>query len=76
LLLQAAAAGEGVALGRQLLATDDLRQNRLVRLFQIEVPDAYSYHVVWRGGTARDDAIATFRRWLREALSIVRFGTG
>jgi LysR family glycine cleavage system transcriptional activator len=65
LLLQAAVAGDGVALARGLLAYDDLRAGRLVRLFDIEVADAYSYYVVWRqAGKTKDSSIATFVQWL------------
>jgi LysR family transcriptional regulator, glycine cleavage system transcriptional activator len=49
LLLQAATAGQGVALARAALAGDDLAAGRLVRLFDVEIEDDYSWFVVYRG---------------------------
>ena len=46
LLLKAAEAGEGVALARRLLVGTDLEAGRLVRLFEVEAVDAYSYYFV------------------------------
>jgi len=70
LLLQAAAAGEGIALGRGLLATDDLRAGRLVRPFDIEIDDAYAYFAVWKPQVkGRDTGAETFTRWLAESMT-------
>ncbi len=64
MLLQAAAAGQGIALARAALAEDDLRSGRLVRLFDVAIPDEYAYFVVWRPGGPRQNAVDAFRRWL------------
>jgi LysR family glycine cleavage system transcriptional activator len=48
LLLQAAAAGQGMALARSALAQDDLAAGRLVRLSDIEIEDDYGWFIVWR----------------------------
>lgn len=65
LLLQAAVAGQGVALARSVLAADDLAAGRLVRLCDIAVQDDYSWFVVWREPLSceRADFLA-FQRWL------------
>ncbi len=68
LTLDIAAAGGGVALGRQLLAEADLRAGRLVRLFDVSIPDTYAYHLVWLPQSPMADAIAKFRRWLQGEL--------
>lgn len=66
LVLQAAADGQGVALGRLTLAGDDLRKGRLVRLFDLVLPNDYSYWIVYpRLATQRPD-LAAFRGWLLE----------
>ena len=64
LVLQAALQGQGVALGRLTLAERDLREGRLVRPFDLAVPNDYSYWLVHpRAKAEREDASA-FRAWL------------
>jgi DNA-binding transcriptional LysR family regulator len=65
LLVQAAIDGQGVALARAALVVDDLASNRLVRLFDIAVPDEYAWYLVWREPLACDaESHARFRDWL------------
>ena len=65
LLLQAAIAGQGIALARGVLAADDLAAGRLVRLFDIEAEDDYGWFVVWREPLRCDRAdFEAFRDWL------------
>src|SRR5688572_30384217 len=68
MLLEAAAAGEGVALARSLFAIDDLASGKLVRLFEGSVEDAFSYYVLWHAGAPLSSLGAAFRDWLREEL--------
>lgn len=64
LLLRAALDGQGVALGRQWLAVDELRAGRLVTPFDIAVRDDFAYWLVWpTGKTLKPDA-ARFRDWI------------
>ena len=65
LLLQAAANGQGVALGRATLAADDLAAGRLIRLFDIAIEDEYGWDLVWREPLQCDknDFIA-FKEWI------------
>ncbi|MBV6416391.1 MAG: Glycine cleavage system transcriptional activator [Steroidobacteraceae bacterium] len=72
MLLEAAAAGEGVALARSLFAVDDLARGRLVRLFDIEAEDAFGYYLTWHLGAPLSPAGATFRDWLRTEISAPR----
>lgn len=48
LLLQAAAAGQGIALARGVLAADELATGRLVRVGQVAMEDSASWFLVWR----------------------------
>jgi LysR family transcriptional regulator, glycine cleavage system transcriptional activator len=70
LLLQAAVQGQGVALGRLVLAADDIEAGRLVQPFDFTLPNDYSYWLVYpRASAARYDVTA-FREWiLSEARS-------
>jgi LysR family glycine cleavage system transcriptional activator len=69
LLLQAAASGEGVALARGLLALDDLRSGRLVRLFDVSVADRYSYYLVRPLRAAPNPVLGDFQNWLARTIA-------
>ncbi|MEO1975123.1 MAG: LysR substrate-binding domain-containing protein [Paracoccaceae bacterium] len=72
LVIEAALRGEGVALGRSALVTDDISAGRLVSLFpDITLPAGRGYDLVYRDGEADDPRISALRNWLRsEILSI------
>jgi len=63
-LLDAAAAGLGIALARRVYAEDDLRSGRLVRLLDVAIPDSSSYFFVWRADHPQIDAVHALRDWL------------
>lgn len=69
ILLEAAAAGEGVALVRSLFVLDDLKSGRLVRLFDIAIEDSYAYYATWHLGTPRSSIAEAFLSWLRSELA-------
>jgi LysR family transcriptional regulator, glycine cleavage system transcriptional activator len=64
LVIQAAIAGEGVALGRSALITEDLAAKRLVRPFDIQLKAALAYYVVLPPGSLARPKVAAFRDWL------------
>ena len=66
LALQAARLGDGVALGRWMLAADDLKAGRLVQPFKAVLPYDFSYWLVHpRPLTGRRD-VAAFKAWVLE----------
>jgi LysR family glycine cleavage system transcriptional activator len=67
-LVDAAAAGAGIALVRSSLAERDLRRGSLVRLFDVAVPAPYSYWIVWNPATPKAALIDKFRQWLQGHL--------
>lgn len=67
LILKAAIAGEGVALGRSALLENDLRAGRLVRPMQATRPADYGYYIVSPEATADLPKIAAFRSWILES---------
>ncbi|MBL4907531.1 MAG: transcriptional regulator GcvA [Sneathiella sp.] len=70
MVLTAAMAGHGVALGRSTLAADDLAAGRLVKPFDVELKAGNAYFVVCPEETADRPKIVTFRNWLlKEAAS-------
>ncbi len=66
LVLEAAAAGQGVALGRRSLALADLASGRLVIPFGPIVPSQNKYYIVYPPTKAAQPSLAAFRDWLLE----------
>jgi LysR family glycine cleavage system transcriptional activator len=64
LALQAAVDGQGVALGRLMLAADDMRDGRLIQPFDITLANDYSYWLVYPPAAVHRPDVATFRTWL------------
>lgn len=69
-LLQAAEQGIGIALARELLAADALRDGRLVRLSPLALPDEQSqgYWLVYPPELVDWPPLAALRSWLRQEL--------
>lgn len=65
LLLRAALAGEGVALGRHWLAVDEVRAGRLIAPFDISVRDDFSYWLAWPPGRSANPDATYVREWLQ-----------
>ena len=68
-VMQAAAEGQGIALARQSLLGNDLRNGVLVRLFDIDVPSPRKYYLVYPPRTASSSKLALFRTWLHEEIT-------
>lgn len=64
IVIDAAIAGQGIALARSALAAHDIRTGKLVRLFDVSLPAPYGYFIVCPKATADHSKIARFRDWL------------
>ncbi len=64
MVLEAAVAGEGVALGRLSLAGDDLEAGRLVCPFGPRLRTRFAYWVVSSPALAERPKVRAFRRWV------------
>ena len=64
MVLQAAAEGQGVALGRSALAAADLAAGKLVKPFDISLPANYAYYLACPEATSERPKIVAFREWL------------
>ena len=64
LALQAAIEGQGVALGSDSVAGDYLADGRLVRPFELSLPMALSYHLVYPPENAGLPKVRAFRDWV------------
>lgn len=70
LALQAAAGGQGVALANDTLAMADLAEGRLIRLFDIEMPDEEGYWLVFPERSLKKPKVQAFRNWIREEAGL------
>ena len=64
LVLLAARAGEGVALGRSVMVADDLAEGRLVRPFDFALPAPQAYYLACVEGEEDRPKVRAFRDWL------------
>ena len=64
LVIQAALAGQGIALGWQSLVDDLLRDGLLTRPLDTVFESENGYFAVWKKGTAQQPAVAAFLDWL------------
>ncbi|HEX5080290.1 MAG TPA: transcriptional regulator GcvA [Geminicoccaceae bacterium] len=64
LVLEAAAAGRGVALALSTVAAADLAAGRLVKPFAVTVPTPFAYYLVCPEATAERPKVGALRRWL------------
>jgi LysR family glycine cleavage system transcriptional activator len=76
MLLQAAIEGQGVALGRRVLAEAELGAGRLVRPFPESLPVDRRYFVVSPEMRADEPKIAAFRTWVMAEAQAARKGGG
>ena len=66
--LQAAARGEGIALARRSIATEDLERGTLKRLFDVSVPSRERYWFVSPRESAELPKVKAFRDWVKAEL--------
>ena len=69
LILEAAIAGEGVALTRRSLAADDLAAGRLVIPFGPIRPTPLNYYIVYPKDTGKTPKVRRFIDWLHEEVA-------
>lgn len=64
MMIDAAVAGMGVSLGRTFLIDGELRDGRLVRLFEQDIDSDMGFHLVWRADSRKLRRIAELRDWI------------
>ena len=67
--LQAAMDGQGLALGSDSLASDELAEGRLIRPFSLRLPLAFGYHLVYPAEWRDLPKIRAFREWIAEEIA-------
>jgi LysR family glycine cleavage system transcriptional activator len=66
LMLTAAKAGQGIAMGRHSLVAGEIAAGNLIRLFDIVAPSEYHYYLVTSVGQKKTTALLAFEKWLRQ----------
>jgi len=74
--LQAAIAGQGVALATSVLIGDDLATGRLVRPLAEAIRSPFRYYLVCPEAALRSPKVASFRAWAIEQAAATVAGTG
>jgi DNA-binding transcriptional LysR family regulator len=69
-VLQAAAAGRGAALGRLAYAIDDLHERRLRIPFAPVIDMDLKYYLLIPQGRAKEPAIAALRAWVEQEAAL------
>ena len=68
-MVQAAAEGQGIALARQSLLGNDVRNGVLVRLFDIALPATKKFYLVYPPRMANSPKLVQFRQWLQDEIA-------
>ena len=68
-MIEAAVAGNGVALGRSVLVAQDIRAGRLVAPFSESLVSQFSYWFVQNAGTPDTASTSEFLQWARTNLT-------
>ena len=69
LAIEAAEAGQGFALGDQILCTDSLLENWLKRPFNLDLKDHGNYWIVRARGSKESAPARSFREWLMAEMA-------
>jgi LysR family transcriptional regulator, glycine cleavage system transcriptional activator len=72
LCLDAAARGQGVAMGDDFLADVYLSDGRLIRPFEYSVPSKNAYYFIVPDVSAQHPAVEAFRKWLVQGFKATR----
>jgi LysR family glycine cleavage system transcriptional activator len=67
--LQAAIAGQGIALARRSLVVDDLKAGILVCPFGPEMPTRFSWYFVCAPSSVEHSKVRAFLRWLEDEIA-------
>jgi LysR family glycine cleavage system transcriptional activator len=73
-LLRAAAAGEGIALGRSVLVDGEVDAGRLVAPFEVRIPASFAWWLVTPYGAPRGPKVEALRDWLLRGFAPYRTG--
>ena len=70
LVIDAAVAGQGIALARSALISDDLASGRLVKPFELGLPAEYAYYMVYPARALDHPKVRAFRDWVLAEVGV------
>lgn len=76
MLIRSAMNGDGIALVRHVVATQEISSGKLVRLFRVEVKSPCDYYFACSPDALRKPQVLAFRQWLLEEIAIFKSQTG
>ena len=76
LLIRSAMDGDGIALVRQVVVTQEMAAGELVRLFDVAVKSTSDYYLACPPDALRKPQVQGFRRWLLEEIAIFKAQAG
>ena len=69
LVLEAAVLGQGIALAKSTIASDDLAAGRVVKPFELTLPLEFAYYIVCPESKTLMPKVDLFIRWLKEEVT-------
>lgn len=76
MLIRSAMSGDGIALVRHVVATQELALGELVRLFDVAVKSPWDYYLACPPDALHKSQVLAFRNWLQEEITIFKAQTG
>jgi DNA-binding transcriptional LysR family regulator len=70
MMLEAAEAGQGIAMGRRSLVARSIETGSLAQLYSTTVDDGYGYHFCCTPESLNRTKVAAFRQWLMETVRL------
>jgi LysR family glycine cleavage system transcriptional activator len=76
LLIRSAMDGDGIALVRHVVVTQEIASGELVRLFDMAVKSPWDYYLASPPDALHKPQVLAFRKWLLEEIAIFKAQTG
>lgn len=76
MLIRSAMSGDGIALVRHVVATQELASGELVRLFDVAVKSPWDYYIACPPDALNKPQVLAFRDWLLDEVAIFKAQTG
>jgi LysR family transcriptional regulator, glycine cleavage system transcriptional activator len=76
MLMRSAMGGDGIALVRHVVATQEIASGELVRLFNVAVKSPWDYYLACPPDALHKPQVLAFRQWLLEEVAAFKAKTG
>ncbi len=76
MLMRSALNGDGIALVRHVVASQEVTSGALVRLFDVTVKSPWDYYLACPPDVLNKPQVQAFQQWLRQEIAIFKLQTG